>query len=343
MKSSLLFLAVLYSTVSFAQGTSSPPPTSPQTTSPSSTAMRVRGPEAVARQDPNRIVATIDGKQITAKRAADMLQAIPPEQLKRYQSNLSSVVQQIYMSQQLAEQATKMNLDQQSPWKEQLQLTRDNILTQAYLNKMASTTPGTPTEDPQAYYNSHQPEFDRVKLSGIFVAFNPPGTPASSAGNSRTEEQARAKADDIEKKLKAGGDFATLARTESDNQQAAARGGELGSFSVADPQLPADLKTAVNTLKPGQISEPVRIPNALLIVKVESRDKLTYDQAKPEITQKLQNERNQAAVKHEVDKYKIQVQDPDFFNTSSAPASNIPSLQRPATASPQSSAPQAKP
>lgn len=305
--------------------------------------MRVRGPEAVARQDPGRIVATIDGKQITAKQAADMLQAIPPEQLKRYQSNLSSVVQQIYMSQQLAEQAAKMNLDQQSPWKEQLQLTRDNILTQAYLNKMASTTPGTPTEDPQAYYNSHQPEFDRVKLSGIFVAFNPPGTPAASAANSRTEEQARAKADDVEKKLKAGGEFATLARTESDNQQAAARGGELGAFSVADPQLPADLKTALNTLKPGQISDPIRIPNALLIVKIESRDKLSFDQAKPEIIQKLQNERNQAAVKHEVDKYKIQVQDPDFFNTSSAPASNVPSLQRPATTSPQTSAPQGKP
>ena len=155
--------------------------------------MKVRGAEAVARQDPGRIVATIDGKQITAKQAADMLQAVPPEQLKRYQSNLSSVVQQIYMSQRLAEQATKMNLDQQSPWKEQLQLTRDNILTQAYLNKMASTTPGTPTEDPQAYYNSHQPEFDRVKLSGIFVAFNPPGTPASSAANNRTEEQAARK------------------------------------------------------------------------------------------------------------------------------------------------------
>ncbi len=342
MKSSLLFSAVLCSAVSFAQGTSSPASATPQTTPPPSTQMRTRGPEAVARQDPGRIVATIDGKQITAKQAADMLQAIPPEQLKRYQSNLSSVVQQIYMSRQLADQATKMSLDQQSPWKEQLQLTRDNILTQAYLSKMASTTPGTPTEDPQAYYNSHQPEFDRVKLSGIFVAFNPPGTPASSATNNRTEEQARAKADDIEKKLKAGGEFSTLARTESDNQQAAARGGELGSFSVADPQLPAELKTAVSTLKPGQISEPIRIPNALLIVKVESRDKLTYDQAKPEIMQKLQNERNQAAVKHEVDKYKIQVQDPDFFNASTA-SSGIPSLQRPATTSPQPSAPQAKP
>ncbi len=344
MKSSLLLSAVvLCSAVSFAQGTATPS-TTPQAPPPSSsgTQLRARGPQAVAEHDPSKVVATIDGKPITAKQAADMLKAIPPDQLKRYESNLPTVVQQIFMSEQLAQQALKMSLDQQSPWKEQLQLSRDNILTQAYLNKMASTSSNTPTADPQQYYGSHQQEFDRVKLSGIFVAISPPGTPAAS-GNNRTEEQARTKADDIEKKIKAGGDFATLARTESDNQQAAARGGELGTFSVADPQLPPAIKTAVDKLQPGQTSEPIQIPNALLIVKVDSRNKLTFDQAKPEIVQKLQNERNQAAVKQQVDKYKIQVQDPDFFNASGTSGSNVPSLQRPPSAAPHSATPQAKP
>ncbi len=153
-----------------------------------------------------------------------------------------------------------------------------------------------------------------MKLSGIFVAFNPPGTPANGSANSRTEQEARAKADDLEKKLKAGGEFATLARTESDNQQAASRGGELGTYGVGDPQLPASIRTAVQNLQAGQTSEPIRIPNAFLIVKLDSRNKQTFDQAKPEIQQKLKTEQSQAAVKQEVDKYKIQVQDPAFFN-----------------------------
>jgi len=351
MKSSLLLSGFVCAAVTFAQATSSPGSTS-QTPAPSSATpttssaspLKVRGPEAVAKQEPNRVVATINGKQITAKQAADLLKAIPPEQLKQYESNLASVIQQIYTSQQLAQQAVKLNLDQQSPYKEQIELNRDSILARAYLNKVASTTSVTGAPDPQQYYNSHQEEFDRVKLLGIFVGFNPPGTPATSASNSRTEEQARGKADDIEKKLKAGADFTTLARTESDNQQSAARGGEIGTFSVGDPQLPADLKTAVEKLQPGQVSEPVRIPNALLILKLESRNKLTFDQAKPEIVQKLQNERNQAAVKQEVDKYKIQVQDPDFFSTAAGPPSNIPSLQRSAPASTHpNSAPPGKP
>ena len=346
MKSSLLLAAVLCSSLACAQ---TPPPSSSSpapTTSPSTSAsqLKARGPEATAQQDPNKVVATINGKQITAKEAADLLKALPPDQLKKYEANLPAVVQQLYMSRQLAQEAVKMNLDQQSPWKEQLQLNRDQILTQAYLNKAASGASGAPAPDAQGYYNAHPQEFDKVKLSGIFVGFNPPGTPANGAGNNRTEEQARDKANDIEKKLKAGGDFGTLARTESDNQQAAARGGELGTYGIGDPQLPPDMRTAIEKLQPGQVSEPVRIPSGLLIVKVDSRNKLTFDQARPEIVQKLQTERNQAAVKQELDKYKIQGQDAECFGSSAAaPATHIPSLQRPAPASPQPSAPPAKP
>ena len=333
MKSSLLLSASLCAAVTVGQaqtsGSSSQTPSS-TTPSASSSQLQVRGPDAVAQKDPNRIVATINGKQITAKEADGFLKAIPPEQLKRYEANLPTVVQQIYMSKELAQEAAKMNLDQQSPWKEQLQLTRDQILAQAYLNKKASTSSGS-APDAQAYYNNHLSEFDKVKLSGIFVAFNPPGTPASG----RTEEQARAKADDLEKKLKAGGDFSTLARTDSDNQQAAAKGGDLGTYSVGDPQLPAPIKTAVEKLQTGQSTDPIRIPNALLIVKLDSRNKLTFDQARPEITQKLQQEQNQAAVKQETDKYKIQVQDPAFFNGTGTAGARVPSLAHPsATSSP---------
>jgi hypothetical protein len=343
MKSSLFFSAFLCSAMGFAQGTA---PSSAQTkpATPAATEqLKARGPEAVAQHEPNRVVATIDGKQITAKEAADLLKEVPPDQMKRLEGNLPAVIQQIYMGKQLAQDAVKQGLDQKSPWKEQLQLSRDNVLMQAYLANKANTG-GSAGGDPQAYYSSHQSEFDRAHLGGIFVAFSPPGTPASSP-NTRTEEQAKAKADDVEKKLKAGGDFATLARTESDNQQAAAKGGDLGMHSMGEAQLPPDVRTAIEKLQPGQVAEPIRIPNAYLIVKLMSREKLSFDQAKPEITQKLQAERNQAAVKAEIDKYKIQVQDPDFFNastSSSGSGQHIPSLQRPAGSAPQASAPQAK-
>ncbi len=290
----------------------------------------------MAQQDPNRVVATIGGKPVTAKQALEMLKPLRPEDRKRFESNLSGLLQQIYMENQIAGEAAKMNLDQQSPWKEQLELTRVNILTQAYIAKMSSGASGT--EDPKSYYDAHLADFDQLKLSGILVAFNPPGTPSSGTAIQRTDAQALEKANDLEKKIKAGGDFSALARTDSDHQSST-RGGDLGTVVMADQNLTPDIKNALAKLQAGQVAEPVKIPGGYYIFKLESRSKIPFEQARAGITQKLQNDKSQAVIKQELDKYKVQVQDPDFFNASGAPAPNIPSLQRPATTQPPSSKP----
>ena len=179
-----------------------------------------------------------------------------------------------------------------------------------------------------------------MKISGILVAFSPPGTPASNGAGSRTEAQAEEKATDLEKKIKGGADLATLARAESDNQQSAAQGGALGSFLIGEPGIPPDIKAAIAKLQPGQVSEPVRVNNGFYILKLDSRTHLPFEQVRPRITQTLQNEKTQAVLNEERDKYKVQVQDPDFFNASSAPGPNIPSLARPGSpATPSSTGP----
>ncbi|MBV9500499.1 MAG: peptidylprolyl isomerase [Acidobacteriaceae bacterium] len=356
MKSSVVLLsAVLCAGFAFGQASKPATPSSPATatspTTPSSapnsnssstSPLKARGPESVTAQDPNRVVATIDGKQITAKEALDLLKPFPPEQRHQLEANLPMAVQQLYMRKQLAGEAAKLSLDQQSPYKEQIETARQNVLLQAYLKKLADSS--GPAQDPKQFYDSHPGDFEQVKLSGIFVSFAPPGTPASSNANVRTEDQAKDKVSDIEKKLAAGGDFATLARTESDNKQSSASGGDLGTYSTSDPQLPKDIKDAITKLQPGQVSGPIRIPNGYVIIKVDSRTQVPFDKARANIVQRMENEKSQAALKQQMDKYKIQVQDPDFFASSSAPASNVPSLQRPSGSNtPGASSPSPKP
>lgn len=318
-----------------AQGTSSPaknpanssssPSSSQASPAASTTQLKVRGPDAVAQQDPNRVVATINGKQLTAQQADAMLKQVPEEQ-RRQMPNLANLVQQLYVVDQFADQAEKLKLDQQSPWKERLQADRKQIMAQAYVNQVGKDSSLASGIDPQQYYNTHSADFEQVKLSGILVRFNPPGTPASGTTVSRTEAEAQQKANDLEKKIKDGGDFSALARTDSDQEKTAVRGGELDPFMMGDPNVPPDVKTAVSKLQPGQVSEPLRVNGGYFILKLDSRSKLPFDQVRASIVQKL-----------EIDKYKIQVQDPDFF-ASSAPTPNIPSLQRP-TSPRQSSAP----
>lgn len=346
-RSAIVIPAVLCSFTGFT-GTglaqTAPPPAATQTapasqTPPASTSASLtpRGPEAIAQQEPNRVVATIGGKPVTAKQAVELLQAIQPDDRKRYENKLSELVRQVYMEDETAAEAVRQKLDQQSPWKEQLQLSRANILTQAYLTKQAASTP---TEDPKAYYDSHSASFDQVKLSGILVAYNPPGTPASTATIQRTEADALAKANDLEKKIKAGGDFSALARTDSDNQQSSTRGGDIGTFTMDSPNIPANIKELIAKMKPQEVSEPFRIPGGFYIFKLDNRTRLPFEQARAGIVQKQQSEKAQSLLKQQLDKYNIQVQDAEFFGGSSAaPANKIPSLARPAGAQP----PPAKP
>jgi parvulin-like peptidyl-prolyl isomerase len=311
--STFSILLALCATAAFAQSTSTAPkPSTPSTSS--APALQPRGPEAVAKEQPNKVVATIDGKQITAQQAVDLMNSLSAQDRKRFENNLPGLLQQLYMEEQVAAAAAKENLDQKPPYKQQLQMARANILTQAYLANLAENPAAA--DKAKQYYDAHSGDFDQVKVSGIVVAFNPPGTPATSSATARTEPDAQAKAMDLEKKIKAGGDFSALARTDSDQQQSATKGGDMGSFVMAD-NIPAEIKSTLAKLQPGQVAEPVRVNGGYIILKLDSRTRLPFDKVKSGLIQKL-----------ELDKYKIHVDDPEFF-AGTPQTSNIPSLARP--------------
>jgi peptidyl-prolyl cis-trans isomerase D len=77
--------------------------------------------------------------------------------------------------------------------------------------------------------------------------------PSASAGE---ETQALAKIEGIEKQLRAGADFAKLARAHSQDTDSAAQGGDLGELRPG--VLPKSLQDAIFALKAGELSKPVR-------------------------------------------------------------------------------------
>jgi hypothetical protein len=86
----------------------------------SSTQVEPTAPEPAAKQDPNRVVATIDGKPITAQQATNMLNTVAPQARRQYESRLPDLVQQLFMQSQIAAEAVKLHLDRQAPWNVQL-------------------------------------------------------------------------------------------------------------------------------------------------------------------------------------------------------------------------------
>ncbi|HEX4231647.1 MAG TPA: peptidylprolyl isomerase [Bryobacteraceae bacterium] len=343
MKSSRVFFVLALSTACLWSQSSTPsapaqtpetpkPPQAGQTPALPTPGLTVRGPEAVAEQDPNKVIAVIGGTPVTAAQAVELMKPVRPEDKKKFVGRYDKLLQELYMQQQFAKLANEAHLDQQEPWKEQLKIARENVLIQAYI-QMISNQPGN-APDAKAYYDSHPEEFETTQLSGILLRFRPPGAPppvgATDPSKVRTEEQAKAKADELVTKLKQGADFTAVAKSESDDPASAAKGGDLGSYNLANNALSPDIKAAIGTLKPGDVSEPIKQGAGFYILKVTGQSKVPFEEAQANILRKFQTERSNDALKKEFGKYAITVKDPEFFDDGTSAPHKIPSLANPA-------------
>jgi peptidyl-prolyl cis-trans isomerase SurA len=150
---------------------------------------------------------------------------------------------------------------------------RNGIITQLVMRqevgKRVQFTPG----EAQRYFEQHKQEYaqqESVKLAEILVSTGTPVPSATVAGGVQADDPAvlaaaQAKANDIEAKLHAGGDFSQLARSFSDGPTAA-EGGDLGQFRRG--ALAKVLEDKTFALKAGQYTEPIRTRQGFVILKV---------------------------------------------------------------------------
>ncbi len=137
---------------------------------------------------------------------------------------------------------------------------RNGIITQEVMRdqvgRRVQATPG----EVERYFEQHKQEYSRqesVHLSEILVA--------ASGDDADKLTAAKVKADDLEAKLHAGGDFAQLARNFSEGPTAA-EGGDLGQFQRG--ALAKVLEDQTFALKSGEFTEPIRTKQGYVILKV---------------------------------------------------------------------------
>jgi peptidyl-prolyl cis-trans isomerase SurA len=85
----------------------------------------------------------------------------------------------------------------------------------------------------------------------------------------RSDDEARQQLEQLRQRIRGGEDFAELARTHSDDQGSAERGGDLGWVSPG--MLVPPFEQAMNTLKPNEISAPVKTQFGWHLVQVLER------------------------------------------------------------------------
>lgn len=175
----------------------------------------------------------------------------------------------------LAHEAERRKLQEDPKVKRQADFVRQQVLANALAHDVQQQVDEAAIKK---FFDEHKASLERVAARHILIRTagseapprpGQPPEPADPAGKALYDAQAKAKVDDIVKRLKAGEDFAKIARAESDDTTSGAEGGDLGSFTRGR-MLPA-FEQAAFALKEGEISQPVKTKYGWHVIQVTGR------------------------------------------------------------------------
>lgn len=235
-------------------------------------------PAAPAGDDP--VIISAEGVQVHKSEFEAALKSLPAEYQQFAQGPGKRQFADDYIRMKLlAAEGVKAGLDKDPEVQSQLALLKENLIAQAELKKMDSAL-AVSDADLQKYYDAHKSEYEEVKARHILIAFK--GSPAAQAGKKElTEDEAKAKAEDLRKQIVGGADFAALAKKESDDVGSGSQGGDLGSFTHG--QMVPEFEKAAFEAKVGDVTPVVRTQYGYHIIQVLEHGATPFEQMKPTI------------------------------------------------------------
>lgn len=227
--------------------------------------------------------ATVNGVPIPQERLDLRVKSIiaqgqqdTPELRKSIRDDLISI-------EVLAQEAAHKNMDKQPETVQMLELSRQQVLVGAFIQDYVKAHPISDKDIKDGYENMKKTMGEKeYKVSHILV-----------------EKESDAKS--IAAKLKKGGKFDKLAETNSKDPGSKERGGDLGWMPAGNipKAFVKPFGDALLKLAKGQTSEPVQTQFGWHIIKLEDvRDtKLpSFEELKPQLTQRLQQQAVQSHI-----------------------------------------------
>jgi peptidylprolyl isomerase len=198
---------------------------------------------------------------------------------------LTRFVRSVLVNDAVLQDATGAGWDKKPQTVAGLARLRDQYVVESYLAEVGKVPEGYPSEEEIAKVYAAEKERlqlpRRYQLSQIFIA------------DDGDKNAARKRAQEIADTLKdEPGEFAALAKRNSNDTASAARGGELGW--LAEAEITPEIRTAVTGLSKGRISAPVEGRagfHLILLQDVREAGPAPLDEVRGEIATLLRNQR----------------------------------------------------
>jgi parvulin-like peptidyl-prolyl isomerase len=251
-----------------------------------------------------KVVLKVGSRQFT-KADIDLLIANLTPQMQRAiaTEGKKSLGDQYALVVALSHQAEVQHLDQAPEFVHKLAFQKEQLEAQAVFESLNSKAKVTP-EDIQQYYTAHADEYDEISVRQIIVRkktveadaksdpAHPSGPPAPS-GPGLAPEEAKTRAEAIRKELVTGTDIKKV------TEDFKAPGDviiDAEPRTVRHGGMRPDMEKVAFALKDGEVSEPVDVPQALVLFQVVKHSHSDLKDVTPEIEKKLRQEKVEASI-----------------------------------------------
>ena len=241
----------------------------------------------------NDVVARIGSTDVKADEIRSSIDSLDSRQqaaLAKDPNLLNQLVRSLLVQRVILNEALSKHWDQEPAIVAQLARVRDNTIRETYLASVSQPPLTYPSESElKAAYDANKPSLlvpRQYRLAQIFIAL--PGTP-DKADNDKVQS----KVDSVKRSLhQKDDDFAAIARTQSEDSQTAAKGGEIGW--LAENQIQPEIRSQIASLTKGTVSDPIRLTDGWHIIKIlDTKDPYTptLDEVRSQLTERLRAER----------------------------------------------------
>lgn len=206
------------------------------------------------------VIARAGDREIKASQLAPYLSSLSESEKAALIQNpaaLSQAVRTLILQQVLLKEALAADWDEKPEIEALLARVRDAAIAESYLESVTKVPADFPSDqDIQALYDARKAELalpKQYRLAQIFLA------------NGTDPAQAKSKADALAKQVKSG-DFAALAKANSDEPRSAANGGEIGL--LPEESIQPAIRKALTGLAKGAVAGPIELGDGLYFVKI---------------------------------------------------------------------------
>jgi peptidyl-prolyl cis-trans isomerase C len=216
---------------------------------------------------PDHILVQVGDEKLTYADFEAFIADLPPrEQAMARGPGRRELAEYLVRMKLLAQEAEKRKLDESEKVKRQLTLLRQQVLAGAMVNDVQQKVDDAAVK---AYYEKNKQSLEKIAARHVLIRIPGSRVPLREGQKEMTEEQAKAKADSIVTRLKAGEDFGKIAMAESDDTGSGAEGGDLGSFGHG--RMVPTFEQVAFALKEGEISAPVKTQFGWHVIQVTGR------------------------------------------------------------------------